>query len=96
MANQPVEFSDTARENADLYRSTDLTLWAQVQGALDSVAQQDERARAWQLRLATGVAYVVTITVPGRDDSYWVVWLPPSSVKPVIQVVHLGRAIPGL
>lgn len=74
-----------ARQNAETYAHGDPALWTVVEPALHAILARHGAGPGDPIQFPTGLAYVMVLTVPGRDQDYMLVHHRlPGSDAPVI------------
>lgn len=88
-----LRFNPDAAHNADTYISNDRALWEQFELALVAVEMGRSRARQVAVRWGPNTAWVIPVSVQGRDDQYQVLWVRDPDSSDTALVVYLGRAL---
>ena len=87
-----IRFGPIAAANFATYREHDTLLAERVREALRAIEEQSPRARETALRVLGGVAWSITVEVPGRAESYQVIWAKIGATGSV-NVVHIGLVL---
>ena len=84
-----LRFDPIAAANFATYRERDPLLVERLREVLRAIEEQSPRARETALRVLGGVAWSIAVEVPGRDESYQVIWAKIGTTN-TANVVHIG------